>query len=353
MKKRTRKNPVFTRFRAGLSGKVFVCVFVFLFVPVFASLSGCTPKEAETETFYASDAPEALLKELTDAYRETGKVLLDRGTAFFNETGSEWALIGLRASGALNENVRKAYLNGASETAASKDSDRMHASKSTDNARMILGITAAGGDPSKTGGKDLLRGISSLAYVKAQGNNGPIWALIALDAGRYEAADAAEEADRVTREALVSYILSVQRPDGGYSMMNGESDVDLTAMAVQALAPYMDDPEVRAAVERALTHLGERQEADGGFEGYNARTSESISQVIIALRYAGVDPLTDGRFIKNGRTLFDALLSFRTEDGFLHEKKDGTPNGMATDQAFLALASLFLPGGRIYAFSAG
>ena len=43
-------------------------------------------------------------------------------------------------------------------------------------------------------------------------------------------------------------ILSRQNPDGGWGLAGGGSDVDLTAMALQALAKYRDNSTVSAAV---------------------------------------------------------------------------------------------------------
>lgn len=123
-------------------------------------------------------------------------------------------------------------------------------------------------------------------------------------------------------------------------MMNGESDADLSAMAIQALAPYRDREEVRACIDRILKHLSDRQKEDGTFEGYGFRTSESVSQVILALATLGIRPEGDGRFIKNGITLTDALFSFRTDSGFKHLLKDEGVNAIATEQAFLALNAL-------------
>lgn len=41
-----------------------------------------------------------------------------------------------------------------------------------------------------------------------------------------------------TREEILAAILEAQEPDGGFGLTAGASDVDITAMALQALAPY-------------------------------------------------------------------------------------------------------------------
>lgn len=75
----------------------------------------------------------------------------------------------------------------------------------------------------------------------AQGLNGWIFALLAMDAVGAEApADA-----RYSRESIVDTIVSAQLPEGGFALGGSDMDVDITAMALQALAPYQAQyPEV-------------------------------------------------------------------------------------------------------------
>jgi hypothetical protein len=87
-------------------------------------------------------------------------------------------------------------------------------------------------------------------------------------------------------------------------------------------------------VERGLNVLAALlpQDADYG-------TSESVSQAIIALSALHIDPAQDSRFIKGDKSLIDALLSYRMDDGgFSHVAGDAT-DAMATEQAVLALVA--------------
>ena len=111
-------------------------------------------------------------------------------------------------------------------------------------------------------------------------------------------------------------------------------------MTLQALAKYREQPEVEAAVERGLAVLSSLQEPDGGYASWGSSNSESVAQVIVALTELGV-PLDDARFVKNGVTVEDALLRFAQESGaFVHVLDSGGDDGMATEQAFYALASI-------------
>lgn len=177
-----------------------------------------------------------------------------------------------------------------------------------------------------------------MSYLKKQGNNGPIWALIAFDSHAYEI----PEGD-VTREALIAYILDVHLEDGGWALSGTVSDVDMTAMAIQALAPYYDtDADVKAAVDEGLAWLSQVQMADGGYlsaDGY--ANCESSAQVIVALTALGIDPENDTRFVKNGISVVDAMCGFYVEGGGFKHLADGALDGMATEQGYYALTSYF------------
>ena len=110
-------------------------------------------------------------------------------------------------------------------------------------------------------------------------------------------------------------------------------------MALQALAPYKDRENVKGAVERGLAKLSELQCGDGGYLSWGVENCESVSQVIIALGELGI-PVDDARFIKNGNTLLDGLMSYYVSGkGFAHAKGDKDANEMATEQALCALSS--------------
>ncbi len=218
---------------------------------------------------------------------------------------------------------------------------RLHSAKSTDNSRMILALTAIGKDATNIDGYNLVAGLSDLDYVTYQGNNGPIWALIALDSGNYPASGTA------TRQALVEELLRVQTSDGGWAVTGSKADTDMTGMALQALAPYYETNEqVRTAVDKAIDKLSQMQQADGSFcadygDGNPVATSESIAQVITGLTALGIDPATDPRFVKSGGSALDALLRYYVDGGGFRHLLEGERDGMATEQGYYALTAYF------------
>jgi hypothetical protein len=210
--------------------------------------------------------------------------------------------------------------------------------KVTNLERIVLTVGAAKGNPRDFGGRDLIAEICNFPDIEAQGLNGPVFALIALDSGNYEIPVAA----KWTREKLLDIILSRQLPDGGFSLNgSGGRAPDITAMTLQALAPYnkAGRQDVQAVVKKALTALSGLQDAQGGYRSWGTSNSESAAQALIALCSLGIDPDADSRFIKNGHTLTENLLTFRAADGGFKHVADGKSNNMASEQALIALAS--------------
>ena len=274
-------------------------------------------------------------KRLQEIYKTTGDFMATLGTPTVNSTGGEWMVIGLARSG---RPVPAGYYDNVVEyvKAMADANERLHRAKVTDNARVILALTAIGKDVTNVGGHNLLKGLDNMAYVQKQGINGPIFTLIALDSHNYPTMG------DVTREKLIQVILDAQLPGGGWNLSGENADTDMTAMAIQALAPYYKTNEtVKAAVDKALEALSALQCSDGGFGSWGTVNSESCAQVIVALTALGIDPATDSRFVKNGSTVLGALAGFYVDGGGFKHTADGERNGMATEQGYYALASYY------------
>ena len=268
-------------------------------------------------------------------WRKTHSDMLDTVKTGELAFGSEWLVIALARSG---RDVPDSYYDSvvkAVQSAKGQLSDK----KSTEYARAILALTAIGKDPTDVGGYDLLAGLADMDDVTYQGINGAIFALLALDSGKYDVPAAAEGGTQVTRDGLVAYILAQQLSDGGWALSGTSADPDVTAMALQALAPYRTgDETVDAAVDKGVQLLSDMQLADGGYSSWGTLNSESCAQVLIALAALGIDPVSDSRFAKNGLTVLDALLAYAVSGGFRHTA-DGEADAIATEQALCALAA--------------
>ena len=262
--------------------------------------------------------------------------------------GGEWAVIGLSRSGyKVPEKYYQAYY-ATVESYVKACGGVLHNKKYTEYSRVILALTAIGKDPSKVAGYNLLTPLGDYDKTIYQGLNGPIWALIALDSGNYGMPRNAAAAVQATRDMYVDRILDCQLADGGFSLFGGTaeatagdavSDPDITGMALQALAKYQDRADVKKVTQEALSRLSEMQDADGGYSSWGTTNSESVVQVLVALTELGI-PLDDARFVKNGKTLLDNLLSYRQADGsFLHTAGGGGSNQMATEQGLYGLVA--------------
>lgn len=209
----------------------------------------------------------------------------------------------------------------------------------TDNERIILALTAIGKDPANVGGKNLLTALQDKDIMKVTDTsntdiNGLVMGLLALNSRNYTS----------DTSWLVQAVLAQQNKDGSWSASADTKpvgDVDMTAMVLQALAPYHKDSgneTVNTAVEKALNWLSGKYRS-----GYDS--SESCAQVVIALSALNLDANTDARFTKTmeGKTLsvLGNLLQYRVVEngGFKHQFADKAVNEMATEQALCAMAA--------------
>ncbi len=274
-----------------------------------------------------------------------------------SSVGGEWSVLSLARDGVTDIAWYHSYYEQVKAYIADKEGNKLSATKSTDNSRVVIALTAIGANPVDVEGKNLLEPLADFDYVVNQGLNGAVYALIALDSGKYEVPKAEGINNVTTREKLLDYILKHQTTDGGWGYgdpatdATAVSDIDMTAMTIQALAPYYSsDKKVKQAVNKGVTLLSGLQGKDGlytsvfeyGGQTYTNISSESCAQVICALSAIGIDADTDERFIKNDISVLDAFLSYydKTSGGFKHSQTDEVvPNLMATEQAAYTLVA--------------
>lgn len=259
----------------------------------------------------------------------------------------EWAVLGqARAKVPLSEAYIAAYYEKVvAYVKANIGSDGVlvdpesHNPTVTDNERIILALTAIGKDPANVGGENLLKALQNKDIMKVTDTsktdiNGLVMGLLALNSRNYTS----------DTSWLVQAVLEQQNKDGSWSASADTKpvgDVDMTAMALQALAPYHKNggnETVNTAVEKALNWLSGKYRS-----GYDS--SESCAQVVIALSALNLDANTDARFTKTveGKTLsvLGNLLQYRVAEngGFKHQFADKAVNEMATEQALCAMAA--------------
>ena len=308
--------------------------------------------EAETETELSTEASSEVTSgialyaspaQISDAYTSTGQELAGSAKQSIPSIGSingEWQILGLARSGQeVDASVYSQYKANVIQEVKEKKGI-LHEKKYTEYSRVILALTALGEDATNVGGYNLLEPLSDFDQTVWQGVNGAMFALIAFDSHNYEIPTAAAGKTQTTRQNLIQYILDHRTQDGGWAMSGQVADPDLTGMGIQALSPYYDsNAQVKAAVDAALQRLSDLQLSDGTYASRGSSTSESCSQVIVALSSLGIDPNTDSRFIKNGKSVVDGLLSFSVAGGGFKHLSSGTMNQMATEQGYYALTA--------------
>ena len=271
---------------------------------------------------------------IREAFEATGDYMAALGDPSAGSTGGEWMVLGFARSG---REVPDSYYDSVVAYVDEKidDNGRLHNTKCTTNCRFIVALTAIGKDPTDVGGHDLLAGLNDMNYIKKVGVSGLIWTLIAFDCGAYEVPEG------IDRETLVRAILDYETANGGWANSGDKPDPDVTSMAIQALAPYREDADVRNALDTAVTVLAGMMDETGNFPSQYGASSESISQVIVALCTLGIDPNTDARFVKNGVSAVDGLLSYFVEGGGFKHIHSAKRDGMATEQGYYALAAYY------------
>ena len=240
--------------------------------------------------------------------------------------GGEWLVLGMCR---LGYDLPEGWIDGYRQKLERYVTDCggiLHDRKYTEYSRVILTVTAMGGDARNVAGYDLTAPLEDYEQTIFQGVNGAIYALLALDSGNY--------GSEAIRERYIAHILEKELPDGGWCMMGDVPEADVTAMALQALAKYRDREDVGAAVERGLKVL----------EAAEYTTSEAVSQTIVALCELGMPADEKVKL----------LLTYQTEAGDFRHVMDGDADALSTEQAFYALvsASLQLSGKSLYRMAA-
>lgn len=301
---------------------------------------------------YGADTLDALA-----AYKGcTADTLLDGDVLAAGDSVSDW--IAVAAGRSRSPKGESRYLRALEDyvTQMYRTEGGLHRLKATEWHRIALAVLAQGGDPTAFGtdaeGKsvnliaDGVYAFTAADSLGKQGLNGWIFALITLDSGRF----AVPEGARYTRSDILQALAAAQNGDGSFGLTVGSSDVDITAMALQALAPYQNGTAlyvnaqgqsvtVGTMVSSALEWLSQQQTAEGDFVSWGAANPESTAQVLIALCALGIDPAEDARFIRSGNAL-DGLLRYRLPDGTFCHTLQAQTDLMATEQAALALEAV-------------
>ncbi|MGN4483025.1 DUF4430 domain-containing protein [Bacillus cereus group sp. MYBK5-1] len=275
-------------------------------------------------------------KQLEEAISKTSEKMLQDGIE------SDWVAVALSRSG---KNVPiEAKLNYV-KSVTEKVEKRINRFSATDLARTIIMMNAMSADPKNVGGHNLVQKLYESDKVNSV--TGYAFALLAFDTKKYEI----PVESKWNRVALVEALLNNQHTDGGWTYnssgsKDSASSVDVTGMVLSALAPYQERSDVKPAIQKAVAYLYNEQLKNGGFSADGQENSNSTAQAIIGLSLVkGVDQNRLHKAMQN-------LLSYQLSNGeFKWLPSDQNGNGMATEQALLALLQFKEMGKSIYDWS--
>ncbi|HEF1854026.1 MULTISPECIES: DUF4430 domain-containing protein [Bacillus] len=274
--------------------------------------------------------------QLNEAISKTSDKMLQDGIE------SDWVAVALSRSG---KNVPIETKLNYVKSVTEKVEKRINRFSATDLARTIIMMNAMSADPKNVGGHNLVQKLYESDKVNSV--TGYAFALLAFDTKKYEI----PVESKWNRVALVEALLNNQHTDGGWTYnssgsKDSASSVDVTGMVLSALAPYQERSDVKPAIQKAVAYLYNEQLQNGGFSADGQENSNSTAQAIIGLSL--VKDVDQNRLHK----AMQNLLSYQLSNGeFKWLPSDQNGNGMATEQALLALLQFKEMGKSIYDWS--
>lgn len=245
---------------------------------------------------------------------------------------SQWGAFSLYKTG---NNVDEGYLDTIKQY-VDGGVDKM---TGTQLESAIIGLAALGYSPYDYNGIDLVATLYN-RDIDTFYNNDLIFGLLTYRALNIE------EQYKITKADLVNKVLS--KYNNGWSWADGvNSDPDMTASAINALAPYyngetldsVDMNDLKTKVDSAVSILSNSQLDNGDINGTYGASSETDAFVIMALKSIGIDPKGE-QFTKANGNLVTAFLSYKGENGAFNHDNSLKNNMYATENALRALIVL-------------
>lgn len=234
----------------------------------------------------------------------------------------------------LSDNAKQEFINESIKLISKTDKD-------TDLAKAILALTSQGKDAKNLYKVNNNNKIDAIKRLNKSDHSPSAWSapytLMVYNINEYK--------NREKEINLVNALISSQGENGAWDEYG---TIDTTANAISGLSFYLNDEDllikekVNTSIENALNYLSSQQNSDGSFsDTWNGRNSNSTAMVAIALCASGVDVENDTRFVKEGNTIIDGLLSFALDDntGFGHIDNTSLSD-YSTEQSFRALIAL-------------
>lgn len=275
-----------------------------------------------------------LTKEATQAIANcvTGYQTADKAATC--QFGAEWVMLGrIRAlDGAQGWTTKEADIQTyvASVEQAMQKGKLSRETVPTTIERVILTLNALGLDAANFCGQDLTAWLYENQNWNNYRSNDLMWGLIALNSGKYTATAVDDY-----KKALIRQLTNYQNQENGaffYSQSYQADDVDMTAMAMIALAPYKDsDATAKKMYDAGWKFIESKRDDKGNYGGEGSNSYDPCctnAYVVIAKCAAGETGMEN--------TVSWMLKNCLGEKGF---NLNGEYNGMSTYQGMMAMAA--------------
>lgn len=202
----------------------------------------------------------------------------------------------------------------------------------------IIGLASAGYTPYNFMNHDIVEKLFN-SDINNWLNNDAIFGLLTYRAANIDGNY------KITKGMLVNKLLNAY--NAGWSWSGKGTDPDITAAAINALAPYyngekaegVDNAKVKDIVDKAVKVLSDRQMKDGNIASEWGASSDTNSFVVMGLTSIGIDP-SKGMFAKENGNLVSALMSYRGNNGAFNHNDSMKDNLFSTEEVLRALIAL-------------
>lgn len=315
-------------------------VSILLLIAIAFSVAGCGQEKVE------GPKTESLEDSLSKTIDYLHSTVTDPRSA---QVGGEWAVVDMALANISDDAWFQKYIDNLSKR-IDECNGILDEKKYTEYSRAIIALSAIGKDASAfQTNKASYDMVSHLTDKQEngdyctywQGNNGVAYALMAVDSGNY----LDNQDGMVLRAAYIDHLISAQRQDGSWAIAENVdfSDVDISAMIIQALAPYYLDEGKLSAIGANTSYADLKSVVDKSVDFFASKSGdtfgnvEACTQVVAALSDLKIDAKNDSRF----GDIISQMFSFYIGDGkwYHTNSNDGKaePDQIATEQACYAL----------------
>ena len=320
--------------------KKLLCLLLSIIVIISTTTVSFAISEPTEETYIYDIISEGIGSAESYLGEKLTEIHNDSGVGF----GSDWAIITLlRGKKDVDSSIVEEYTLALTETVKSWDANV----KPTDAAKATFAFTLLDKDVTNVEGVNLINLICNSTRLES-GTNELAYSLLAIYASRAEI----QEDALWSKADIIDKLLTFQTESGGFGLFDTETpDTDMTAICLQALAPYKSEPGVTIAIDKAVDFLTDNISENWDYDG-NPNTT---AQVLLALSTLGIDVTDPANGFGTGdeENIITSLERYRNTDGngYLFGESVNTLATYQVMQAYDAYRKIYKDGVSYWDFS--